>query len=165
MIERRIRRAVYPGTFDPVTLGHQNLISRAALLFDELVVAVAASEGKAPLMGLDARLAAVRTVCTDHPNVRVEAFSGLLKDFVREEEAGWIVRGVRGAADGEYEARMAGMNHLLMPEVETVLMPAAEDFRFVSSSFVREVARLGEDEYERFVDPRVIPFLRDALGR
>lgn len=74
-------------------------------------------------------------------------------------------RRVRGAADGEYEARMAGMNHLLMPEVETVLMPAAEDFRFVSSSFVREVARLGKDEYERFVDPRVIPFLRDALGR
>lgn len=165
MIERCVRRAVYPGTFDPVTLGHQNLIARAAHLFDEVVVAVAASEGKSPLMRLDERLAAMRAVCADHPNVRVEAFSGLLKDFVRNEEAGWIVRGVRGAADGEYEARMAGMNHLLMPEVETVLMPAAEDFRFVSSSFVREVARLGQDEFERFVDPRVTSFLRAALGR
>lgn len=160
-----IRRAVYPGTFDPVTLGHQNLIRRSVDLFDEVWVAVAANTGKHPLMPLEDRVAAMRAVCLDIPKVRVEPFQGLLKDFVSEHGCGWIVRGVRGAADSEYETKMAGMNRLLMPAVETILMPASDDFRFVSSSFVREVAKLGADEVERFVDPRVMPYLRRALGR
>lgn len=160
-----IRRAVYPGTFDPVTLGHQNLIARAQKLFDEVWVAVAANPGKSPLMKLEERVAAMRVVCAGLPRVRVEPFDGLLKDFVAMHDCGWIIRGVRGAADSEYETKMAGMNRLLMPTVETILMPASDDFRFVSSSFVREVAKLGTNEVERFVDPRIMPYLRRAIER
>ena len=144
-----MNRVVYPGTFDPITRGHEDVVRRAAGLFDEIVVAVAESRG-ATLFTLDERVA----MFADFDNVRVEGFNGLLMNYVRSQEAQVVLRGLRAVSDFEYEFQMAEMNRNLAPEVETVFLTPAEQYTFISASMVREVARFGGD-VSRFVSPLV----------
>ena len=134
--------AVYPGTFDPITGGHEDLVLRAAGLFDEVVVAVANSRVKGTLLTYQERLDVAREVLQPFGNVRVEGFGGLLKDFVASRCARVVVRGLRGVADFEYEFQMAGMNRYLMPDVETLFLTPTDQYQFISGTFVREIAML-----------------------
>lgn len=140
-----INKAIYPGTFDPITRGHEDVVRRAARLFDEVVVAVAKSHGKKPLFDLDERVALAAEVLADCPNVRVVGFSGLLMQFAREEGALVVIRGLRAVSDFEYEFQLAGMNRHLYPEVETIFLTPSEQYMFISASLVREIAVLGGD--------------------
>ena len=151
--------AVYPGTFDPITFGHEDVLARASRLFDAVILAVAASEKKKPLFTLEERLELARAVTAHNPKVRVAAFSGLLCDFVKQAGAAVIVRGVRAMSDFDYEFQMAGMNRTLMPQVETVFLTPDDRYQFVSGSFVREIALLGGD-VSKFVSPEVARALR-----
>ncbi|MFP4129532.1 MAG: pantetheine-phosphate adenylyltransferase [Halorhodospira sp.] len=158
--------AIYPGTFDPITHGHTDLIQRGARLFDRLVVGVAAnpSPSKAPVFAVEERLALVRTALDGLDNVAVEAFSTLLVEFVGRHEAQVIVRGLRAVSDFEYEFQLASMNRQLRSDVETVFLTPAEQHAFISSSLVREVASLGGD-VSRFVHPEVEAALRQRVQR
>jgi pantetheine-phosphate adenylyltransferase len=147
------RIAVYPGTFDPITLGHEDIVRRAANLFDEVIVAVAGSTNKTTLFTLDERVALANSVFTAS-NVKVVGFSGLLMQFVQDQGAQMVIRGLRAASDFEYEFQLAGMNRKLYPKLETIFLTPAEQYMFVSSSLVREVARLGGDVHQ-FVSPDV----------
>lgn len=158
-------RAIYPGTFDPMTLGHLDIVRRAARIFPEVIVAVAQSAGKQPLLTLEERCAVAKLQCADFPNVTVMTFEGLLKDFVERLGVQVIVRGARAVSDFEYEFQMAGMNRQLMPQVETVFLTPSDQYQFVSGTFVREIARLGRDEAAQFVDPRIWPMLKSAAKR
>lgn len=149
-----INKAIYPGTFDPITLGHEDVVRRAARLFDEVIVAVAQSQIKKPLFSLDERVALAAAVLADCPNVRVVGFSGLLMQFARDEGAQVVVRGLRAVSDFEYEFQLAGMNRHLYPEVETLFLTPSEQYMFISASLVREIAVLG-GEIGRFV-PAVV---------
>ena len=146
--------AVYPGTFDPITSGHEDLVRRMSSLFDQVVLAVSDSRGKGTLFSFDERLEIARDVMQPFANVRVEGFSGLLAEFVTRVGGRVVVRGLRSVADFEYEFRMAGMNHYLMPEVETMFMAPTDGFQFVTGTLVREIAMLGGD-VSRFV-PAVV---------
>lgn len=146
--------AVYPGTFDPVTLGHQDLIRRAAGLFDSVVVAVAAAHHKKTMFTLDERLEAVREVVSAYPNVRVEPFTGLVRDFAVGQGARAMVRGVRSVTDFDFEAQLAGMNRALAPDIETVFLTPDARFQHISSTLVREIATLKGD-VAQFVAPSV----------
>lgn len=146
--------AVYPGTFDPLTRGHEDLVRRAANLFDRLVVGVAHSPNKQPFFTVDERVEIAQEVLSHYSNVEVKSFAGLLKDFVREQEARVIVRGLRAVSDFEYEFQMAGMNRHLLPEVETLFMTPSDQYQFISGTFVREIALLGGD-VSKFVFPSV----------
>jgi pantetheine-phosphate adenylyltransferase len=146
--------AVYPGTFDPLTRGHEDLVRRASGLFDKLVVGVADSKNKKPFFSLEERLSIANEILGHYPNVQVESFSGLLKDFVRQNNARVIVRGLRAVSDFEYEFQMAGMNSRLNPAVETVFLMASDRQQFVSSRLVKEIGRLGGD-ITSFVSPGV----------
>jgi pantetheine-phosphate adenylyltransferase len=148
------RIAVYPGTFDPITNGHTDLVSRAAPLFDKLIVGVAESPGKSPGFSLDERIALAREALAQIGNVEVRGFSSLLANFVRETGAGVILRGLRAVSDFEYEFQLASMNRHLIPSAETLFLTPAEQYSFISSSLVREIARLGGDVSD-FVDPAV----------
>lgn len=147
-------KAVYPGTFDPVTRGHEDLVRRAAGLFDEVVVGVADSKAKRPFFNLVDRVELAREVFHPYANVRVCEFSGLLRDFVREQDARVIVRGLRAVSDFEYEFQLAGMNRSLIPDVETVFMTPSEQYMFISATMVREIASMGGD-VGKFVHPAV----------
>lgn len=149
-----MRVAVYPGTFDPITNGHTDLVHRAARLFDRVVVAVAVSAGKKPICGVDERMALAREVLAGIPQVEVVSFDSLLVGFVRKIGAGIILRGLRAVSDFEYEFQLAGMNRRLAPDIETVFLTPAEQYSYISSSLVREIARLGGDVSE-FVHPAV----------
>ncbi len=158
MTSRKTISAVYPGTFDPITLGHEDLMRRAAGMFERLVLAVAVGHHKKTLFSLDERLAMAREVaaqCCPQGNVEVFAFDGLLRDFVRSHEGRVVVRGLRTGGDFEYEFQMAGMNRHLMPEVETVFLTPGDKYQFISSTFVREIATLG-GEVAEFVSPGVL---------
>jgi len=146
--------AVYPGTFDPLTRGHEDLVRRAASLFDQVVVGVASSRAKNPFFTLEERLDIARDVLGHYPNVTVQTFSGLLKDFVREQDGRVILRGLRAVSDFEYEFQMAGMNRHLLPEVETLFMTPSDQYQFISGTIVREIAMLGGD-VSKFVFPSV----------
>jgi len=146
-------RVVYPGTFDPITRGHEDVVRRAAGLFDEVVVAVAASRS-ATLFTLEERVAMAREIFADFANVRVEGFDELLMNYVRAQGAHVVLRGLRAVSDFEYEFQMAGMNRSLHPDVETVFLTPAEQYTFISASMVREVARFGGD-VSKFVSPSV----------
>jgi pantetheine-phosphate adenylyltransferase len=150
---------VYPGTFDPFTRGHEDLVRRAARLFDRVVVGIAASESKKPMFTLDERIAMTREVLADLPNAKVTGFSSLLMAFVHEQGARAVLRGLRAVSDFEYEFQMAGMNRRLWPEVETLFLTPSEQFMFVSATIVREVARFGGD-ISGFVHPAVAVRLR-----
>jgi pantetheine-phosphate adenylyltransferase len=136
-------RAVYPGTFDPVTNGHLDLIERSAALFDELIVAILKNTEKQPYFTLEERVEMLETVVSQHPNVSVTTFDGLLVDFVERRQAAVIVRGIRAVSDYEYELQMALMNRRLSSKVETVFMMPAETYSYLSSHLVREISQLG----------------------
>ena len=146
-------RVIYPGTFDPLTRGHEDVVRRAAGLFDEVVVAVAESRC-ATLFSIEERVDMAREIFAGFANVRVEGFSGLLMDYVRAQKARVVLRGLRAVSDFEYEFQMAGMNRSLHPDVETVFLTPAEQYTFISASMVREVARFGGD-VSKFVSPLV----------
>jgi pantetheine-phosphate adenylyltransferase len=146
--------AVYPGTFDPLTRGHEDLVRRASSIFDTLVVGVADSRAKKPFFSLQERLDIAREVLGHYPNVQVMSFKGLLKDFVRTNNARVIVRGLRAVSDFEYEFQMAGMNSRLDPAVETVFLMASDRHQFISSRFVKEIGQLGGD-INSFVSAKV----------
>ncbi|MDR3323612.1 MAG: pantetheine-phosphate adenylyltransferase, partial [Zoogloeaceae bacterium] len=148
------RIAVYPGTFDPVTRGHEDLTRRAARLFDRVVLAVAESPAKQPFFALADRVAMAKAALFDLPNVEVRGFSRLLMDFVYKEGAQVILRGLRAVSDFEYEFQMAGMNRQLYPDVETIFLTPGEQYLFVSATMVREIVRLGGD-VSKFVQPDV----------
>ena len=147
--------AVYPGTFDPITLGHEDVVRRATQLFGRVIVAVAAGHHKNTLFSVDERLEMVREAVKGYPQVQVESFSGLLRDFVVQRGGKAMVRGLRAVTDFDYEFQLAGMNRTLMPEVETVFLTPSDKYQFISSSFVREIATLG-GEVEKFVSPQVL---------
>ena len=154
--------AVYPGTFDPMTLGHEDLMRRAAGLFDRLVLGVAAGHHKRTMFTIAERIAIAEEVCAPYKNVKVVAFRGLLCDFVMEMGGNVVVRGLRAVSDFEYEFQMASMNRQLMPHVETVFMTPSDQFQFVSGTFVREIATLGGD-VSKFVAPSVLRRLKERV--
>ena len=149
-----MKKAVYPGTFDPITRGHEDLVRRAARLFDRMIVAVADSKSKKPFFSLEDRIEMAREVLTGVPNIEVVGFSGLLMDFMREHQAKVIIRGLRAVSDFEYEFQMAGKNRNLYPDVETVFLTPGEQYMFISATMVREIATLGGD-VSHFVNPLV----------
>lgn len=146
--------AVYPGTFDPITNGHLDLVKRASKLFDQVVVAIADNTSKRPLFELNERVALVRDVLCIYPNVTVVGFNILLVDFAREQNARVILRGLRAVSDFEYEFQLAGMNRNLAPEIETIFLTTAEQYANLSSTLVKEVARFNGD-ISRFVPEQV----------
>jgi pantetheine-phosphate adenylyltransferase len=154
--------AVYPGTFDPFTRGHEDLVRRAARLFAHVVVGIAESHGKRPIFTLDERVAMAQTLCHDMPNVKVVGFGGLLMDFLRERNARVILRGLRAVSDFEYEFQMAGMNRSLHPDIETLFLTPGEQYMFISATMVREIASLGGD-VSKFVHPLVAEKLAEKL--
>jgi pantetheine-phosphate adenylyltransferase len=151
-------RVIYPGTFDPITRGHEDVVRRAAGLFGEVIVAVAESREQT-LFTLDERVEMSREIFADFVNVRVEGFNGLLMNFVQEHDARVVLRGLRAVSDFEYEFQLAGMNRNLYPEVETLFLTPAEQYTFISATIVREVARFGGD-VSKFVSPYVMEKLR-----
>ena len=153
------RKAIYPGTFDPITLGHEVLVRRAARLFDEVVLAVADSRSKRPMFTLAERIELARSALADVSNVTVVGFSGLLMHFVREQGAKVVLRGVRAVSDFDYEFQLAGMNRKMHPEVETVFMTPGEQHMFLSATLVREISILGGD-VEKFVSPEIAKRLK-----
>jgi len=157
--------AIYPGTFDPVTLGHEDLIIRAARIFGRVTVAVARdASGKEAIFSTDERVELIREVVRDLDGIEVEVFDGLLVDYLRDRPESVLVRGLRAFSDFEYEFQMALMNRKMSPEVETLFLMTKEDFSYVSSSLVREVARLG-GEVSHFVSPQVAEALAGKFGR
>ncbi|NOX08909.1 MAG: pantetheine-phosphate adenylyltransferase [Gammaproteobacteria bacterium] len=154
--------AVYPGTFDPITNGHTDLVQRAAVLFDRVIVAVASSPGKKPVFDSEQRVALANAVLSGIDNVEVLSFDCLLVDFVQQQGANVILRGLRAVSDFEYEFQLASMNRQLAPEVETLFLTPSEQFSFVSSSLVREIASLGGD-VSPFVHEKVMDALRSRM--
>ena len=147
-------KGVYPGTFDPLTRGHEEIVRRASQLFDSLILGVAASDAKKTYFTLDERIEIAREVLGDVRNVQVVGFSGLLIDFVRKQGARVVLRGLRAVSDFEYEFQLAGMNRSLYPDLETLFMTPSEQHMFISATLVREIATLGGD-ISKFVHPRV----------
>ncbi len=161
-----IIKAIYPGTFDPITNGHRDLVQRAARLCDDVVVAIANGGGsgsKKPVFTLEERVALAKEVVGDLPNVEVCGFDTLLIDFVREQRAQVILRGLRAVSDFEYEFQLASMNRHLDESIETIFMTPAEQFSYISSSLVREIAHLGGD-VAPFVHSKVVAALKSRLG-
>lgn len=154
---------VYPGTFDPITKGHLDIIERGLKLFDVLVVAVAEGYSKTPLFTVDERLELIRAEMADYDNVRVESFKGLLMDYVRSKEARTVLRGLRVISDFEYEFQMALTNRKLAPDIETVFMMTSENYAPISSRFIKEIASLGGD-VSAFVTPGAARALKEKYG-
>ena len=148
------RRIVYPGSFDPITRGHEDLVRRASALFDEVIVGVAASPSKRPFFSLEERVDMARQALADIPGVTVVGFASLLMTFLAEQGTTVVLRGLRAVSDFEYELQLAGMNRKLNHEVETLFLTPSEQYMFVSASLVREIARLGGDVSE-FVHPLI----------
>jgi pantetheine-phosphate adenylyltransferase len=155
--------AVFPGTFDPITRGHEDMVQRAAQLFDRVIIAVAAGHHKKTMFSLPERISMVQLALQACPNVQVESFDGLIRDFVRAHAAKVMLRGVRSTTDFEYERQLEGMNKSLMPEVETVFLTPCSQFQFVSSTLVREIATLGGD-VDQFVSAGVNQRLRQRVS-
>jgi len=155
--------AVYPGTFDPMTLGHEDLMRRASRLFDKLILAVAAGHHKRTMFTIAERLEIATEIALPYKNVEVVAFRGLLRDFVVANQGKVVVRGLRAVSDFEYEFQMAGMNRQLMPDVETLFLTPSDQFQFVSGTFVREIATLGGD-VSKFVAPSVLHRLKERVA-
>jgi len=146
--------AIYPGTFDPITRGHSDLVERSSKLFDRVIVALAANPGKTPVFSLEERIGLAQTTLADYDNVEICGFDGLLVDFAHQKGANIIVRGLRAVSDFEYEFQLAGMNRKLAPDIETLFLAPAEQYTYISSSLVREVASLGGD---------VSPFVHEKI--
>ena len=155
-------KAVYPGTFDPMTRGHEDLVRRASALFDRVVVGVADSRGKRPFFTLEERVGMAREALKNVPNVHITSFSGLLMKFVQQQKARVVIRGLRAVSDFEYEFQLAGMNRDLYPDVETLFLTPGEQFMFVSATIVREISILGGD-VGKFVQPCVAKGLKAKI--
>jgi len=156
--------AMYPGTFDPITLGHEDLVRRAGRLFDKVVVAIAANPSKEPMFSLEERVSLAQTALAEFDNVEVTGYDGLTVDFARQNDLQVIVRGLRAISDFEYEFQLANMNRHLNDEVETAFLTPTETYTYISSSLVREICKLGGDVSE-FVSPEVKIALMDRVGR
>ena len=157
-------RAIYPGTFDPITNGHIDIVARASRLFDHVIVAVAASTSKSTAFSTDERVDLATRVLTEHANVEVMRFEGLLANFVRQWEACAVLRGLRAVSDFEYEFQLAGMNKHLVPEADTIFLPTSENYSYISSSLIREISSLG-GEVGAFVPAIVREALAERLGK
>ena len=157
-------RAVYPGTFDPLTRGHEDLFRRASKLYGEVIIGVADSRSKRPLFTLDERMQIAREALADIPNLKIAVFRGLAVDFVKDHDAQVILRGLRAVSDFEYEFQLAGMNRQLMPGLETVFMTPSEHYQFISATLVREIATMGGD-VTKFVSPSVKRWLDEKLAK
>jgi len=157
------QRAIYPGTFDPMTKGHLDLIERACKLFDEIVIAIAASEAKNPLFTLDERIQIAEKIFESNDKVKVVGFSGLLVDLAKDNDAKILIRGLRVVADFEYEFQLANMNRAMMPELESVFLTPKEQYSYISSSLVKEICKMGGDVSE-FVDPISLSELKRKYG-
>ena len=155
--------AIYPGTFDLITLGHEDIVRRAAQLFGRVIVAVAAGHHKKTMFNLEERMAMVREACKPWPQVTVESFDGLMRDFVVARGGKAMVRGLRAVTDFDYEFQLAGMNRHLMADVETVFLTPGDKYQFISSTFVREIATLG-GEVDKFVSDNVQQKLNEKLA-
>ena len=164
MTHAKIMTAIYPGTFDPMTKGHEDLMGRASRLFDKLILAVAAGHHKRTLFTIAERLDIATEIARPYGNVEVIAFSGLLSDFVLKNRGDVVVRGLRAVSDFDYEYQMAGMNRHLMPEVETLFLTPSDQYQFVSGTFVREIATLGGD-VSKFVAPGVLARLQERVAQ
>ena len=151
--------AVYPGTFDPITNGHFDLIERASKLFDKVVIAIATSPGKGPALDIDSRIALAREVVAGLDNIEVVGFSGLMTEFMKQQQARVLLRGLRAVSDFEYELQLANMNRAQMPELETVFLTPAVENSYISSTLIREIAKLGGD-VSQHVHPRVAAALK-----
>lgn len=156
--------ALYPGSFDPLTNGHVDIIERGSKLFDRIIVAVLVNLEKAPLFSVAERVSIARAVFQRWPNVEVDTFDGLLVDYARRRSASVIVRGLRAVSDFEYEFQMAGMNRYLLPDVETMFLTPSDQYQFISGTIVREIALLGGD-VSKFVFPSVEKWLRAKLAQ
>jgi pantetheine-phosphate adenylyltransferase len=156
--------AVYPGTFDPMTLGHEDLMRRAAHLFDKLILAVAVGHHKRTMFTIDERMQMAAEIASPYPNIEVLPFRGLLRDFVVGHRGDVVVRGLRAMSDFDYEFQMAGMNRQLMPEVETLFLTPSDQYQFISGTFVREIAMLGGD-VSKFVAPSVLKRLKERVSQ
>ena len=157
-------RAVYPGSFDPVTFGHLDIITRSAKLVDELIVGVLVNNAKSPLFSVEERVKILEKTVENLPNVKVIPFEGLLVEFVRKMEAQMVVRGLRAITDFEYELQMAQTNHKLEPEVETIFLTTSLDYSYLSSSTVKEVAAFGGD-ISQFVPDIVIERMQEKMDK
>lgn len=155
-----MKRAIYPGSFDPMTLGHMDIIERASKLFDELIIGVLNNSSKNHIFNADERMEMAKLVTEKYDNVKVKFFDGLLVDFARQEEAPIIVRGLRAVTDFEYELQMAQTNHVQYDKLETVFLTTAVQYSYLSSTIVREFAKCGSD-ISKFVDPRLIDYIHD----
>jgi len=151
--------AVYPGTFDPLTNGHVNIVQRTLNLFDKVIIAVASNPVKRPFLSYEQRILLAREAFVNEPRVSVEGFDTLLTDFLRAKNAKVVIRGLRAVSDFEYEFSLAGMNRKLMPDIETIYLMPSDEYMFMSSSFVREVAKLKGDVRD-FVPPNVYETLK-----
>ena len=157
-------KVIYPGTFDPLTRGHEDIIYRASRIFDEVIVAVAQNPGKNPLFSVAERVDMAIDALQGWANVTVVGFTGLLMQFVQEQGANVVIRGLRAASDFEYEFQLAGMNRNLFPEVETLFLTPAEQYMFISASLVREIALLGGD-VTKFVSPLIQQGIQKKIGQ
>jgi len=149
-----MKKALYPGTFDPITLGHIDIIERALHLFDEVTIAIARSEAKTPLFSLEERIDQIETIFSGNKNVRAIGFTGLVVDLAKEEDTNVLIRGLRAVSDFEYEFQLANMNRAMSPDLESVFLTPKAKFSFLSSTLVREIASMG-GQLSAFVDPTV----------
>ena len=158
-----MQRAVYPGTFDPMTMGHVDLVKRASKLFDSVIIAIASSESKKPMFTLEERIEIGNKIFADDPKVEVVGFSGLLVNFAKENNANILIRGLRVVADFEYEFQLANMNRAMSPDIESVFLTPKEEYSYISSSLVKEIATMGGD-VDRFVDPVTLEALNQKIN-
>ena len=158
-----MQRAVYPGTFDPMTMGHVDLVKRASKLFDSVIIAIASSDSKKPMFSLQERIDIGNKIFAEDPKVEVVGFSGLLVNFAKENGADILIRGLRVVADFEYEFQLANMNRAMSPEIESVFLTPKEEYSYISSSLVKEIATMGGD-VERFVDPVTLEALNSKIN-
>ena len=158
-----MQRAVYPGTFDPMTMGHVDLVKRASKLFDSVIIAIASSDSKKPMFTLEERIEIGNKIFADDPKVEVVGFSGLLVNFAKENNANILIRGLRVVADFEYEFQLANMNRAMSPDIESVFLTPKEEYSYISSSLVKEIATMGGD-VDRFVDPVTLEALNQKIN-
>ena len=157
-----MQRAVYPGTFDPMTMGHVDLVKRASKLFDSVIIAIASSDSKKPMFSLEERIEIGNKIFADDPKVEVIGFSGLLVNFAKDNDANILIRGLRVVADFEYEFQLANMNRAMSPDIESVFLTPKEEYSYISSSLVKEIATMGGD-VTRFVDPITLEALHKKI--
>ena len=157
-----MQRAVYPGTFDPMTMGHVDLVKRASKLFDSVIIAIASSDSKKPMFSLEERIEIGNKIFADDPKVEVVGFSGLLVNFAKDNDANILIRGLRVVADFEYEFQLANMNRAMSPDIESVFLTPKEEYSYISSSLVKEIATMGGD-VTRIVDPVTLEALNQKI--